>query len=280
MGITELFTAVSLFALIAKAIQIGIAPTFALVIAWHDWALSKLLGWADPYLQAGLAFLGKYFDVQLVLHSHWRHIFFLLTLYFGAYVSDALYRKYHEAARFYFLIGLPIALVSAIGSGLFQMSSPGQGASWSDALLAAWPLFGVVLFSLLTAYRAAKWYRPKGIAFGVQLSRLFQHPMRFAAIGVIVIAACILSANFLGSAAKFNSAYVALLVLTLALATYRIALRDAWQGAELTFPASGSDWLTSIKASGGGRVGWRMLKAFLLAVLLAATNVGQNLLSP
>jgi len=272
MGLGQVLGAISLGALIALAFNIGVGPTLQLLFDYHDRLLSLVLGWAEPTIRAMLETISRWLSLELSLHPHWKQVFFLLSLYFGAYVYDAIFRRFWGAASFYFASGLTIAVIAAIGSGIVAISSQSI-RSGSDILIVVFPLIAVIVFSLTTAFRAAAWFRPENRTFLEQLAQLTRHPIRFAAGGgVVVILAW--TVDWLAFAPHIRPSYVCLLILAFGLAAYRLILRDAWQGQKNPPTNSFSEWWSSVQASGGGRIGWRMTKAFIGAVALVVGNVG------
>lgn len=273
----QILGAVSLFALIVHAFHLGIGSAMGLLLEYFERVLQLMLGWAEPYIQSVLDWVNSILGWHLILAPHWKNIAFLMSLYFGAYVWDAMHRRFFRAMFFYIVVGFPIAIICAVATGSVSLEQSGIWKVIANVTVASIPLIGVIVFSLVTAIRAAKWYRPEGVTFDQQLRRLFRHPIRFAVIGwSIVLVGCV-SLSFTSDQKQIQPSVIVLLVLTLALAIYRIILQDAWQGQE---PGTRStvEWWRDVNASGGGRIGLRMLRAFFGAVALVLLNVGQQLL--
>lgn len=278
MGLGQILGAVSLFAVIAQAFSLGLGSLMVQLLDYHDKLLSILLGWAEPPIRTLLFWVNSIFDWNLKLGNHWKHIAFLMSLYFGAYVWDALHRRFWRAAIFYAAAGISISILSALVAGLVLIGDTPSSFIWGNAIVASIPLLGVVAFSILTAYRAARWYRPKGKTFREQFRVLVAHPLRFLAVGAgaITLGTPLLALSLSGQG--FGPAYSLILFLAAALAAYRVILRDAWQGGVVKAAQTVEEFRTSVIASGGARIGVRMSKAFLGAVMLIVLNTGQQLL--
>jgi hypothetical protein len=62
----------------------SLSAPMALVMDAYNATMQVLFGWAHPYLQAALTWLGSFIGWRPTLYPHWRDVFVLLTLWSGA----------------------------------------------------------------------------------------------------------------------------------------------------------------------------------------------------
>ena len=100
----------------------SVSAPLELVMAAYNATMQLLLGWAHPYLQAALTWLGSFIGWRPTLHPHWRDVFVVAGL-LGVGLARAAWRqrKFHylySAASF--VVG---ALVMALIAGMLPLQS-------------------------------------------------------------------------------------------------------------------------------------------------------------
>jgi hypothetical protein len=62
----------------------SLSAPMALVLDAYNATMQLLLGWAQPYLQAAITWLGGFFGFRLTLETYWRDLFVICALMMGA----------------------------------------------------------------------------------------------------------------------------------------------------------------------------------------------------
>lgn len=144
---------------IVKLITLGfetgsLSAPAQLVIDAYDEAMRFLLGWAEPYLNAVLAYLGSLVGWELQLDSHWKHLFVLMIVFYGAFARILLNEGLYRFAAGIVLIG---GLMTLIVSVLFAIAIPASGYMEINRFVVAIAIvvIGLAFFSIILGIVAA-----------------------------------------------------------------------------------------------------------------------------
>lgn len=138
--------ALSALALIQYGFEFGFAATVRVLMAYYDNLVSALLGWTQPYVVRLLVWVNAYFDWNLQLFPHWKHIFVLLSIYFFRSAAVNYSYGYPATATFGLIWGVIVALASSVAAGVV----PFIGADkLSSLMVASIPIAGIFVFDLL-----------------------------------------------------------------------------------------------------------------------------------
>ena len=79
--LSALMSALAIVALARHAFDTGsLSAPLALVMAAYAATMRLLFGWAEPYLQAALTWLGSFIGWRPTLYPHWRDIFVVVVV--------------------------------------------------------------------------------------------------------------------------------------------------------------------------------------------------------
>jgi len=137
--------ALSLFVLVAKGMNVRPSPLGAAVAAQYEVLVDAALGWADRTNADVVANVNAATGSDFSLRPHWKHVFVLLWLYFGASVISSLGNPAGAAFRALWgsLVSLPTSVVASFAP-LEDTTSPQIALSFILGLfaygvgLAAW----------------------------------------------------------------------------------------------------------------------------------------------
>ena len=80
--LSALMTTLAIVALARHAfVTWSLSAPMALIMDAYNATMRLLLGWAEPYLQAALTWLGSFVGWRPTLYPHWRDIFVLTVLW-------------------------------------------------------------------------------------------------------------------------------------------------------------------------------------------------------
>jgi hypothetical protein len=119
------------------------APMTLVMDAYHA-TMQLLLGWAQPYLQATLTWLGSFIGWRPILYTHWRDVL-VVTLLFAAGIIRAVDRAY-------LLVVTIIMVGAALGASLVAGLLPLDSSNLAVQLLIA-ASFGLVMLVILVVIR-------------------------------------------------------------------------------------------------------------------------------
>ena len=145
--LSVVFATLSIVMLIKHGIDMGsFTPPLQLLLNYYEALINVLLGWTEPYLHAMLAFLRDLLGLDdLRLDAHWKHVFVLMMLFFGAFVRDVL--RFNRmgsaitAAAFGILLSLGIGIL--LGTSWVSDAAASQSVLL-NGLTAALPLVVMV----------------------------------------------------------------------------------------------------------------------------------------
>lgn len=145
----RILATISVVKLIHSGFQIGLGPTLLLVLDHYNKLMSLLFGWLEPYLNWVLDKLGGFIALELDLQAHWREIFIVMMVYFGARLR-AMASAGNQVSTSFVISLLAVGLVVALGSSIAAGAIPLSGSRELSLsmLMAACPLMGAFLFDL------------------------------------------------------------------------------------------------------------------------------------
>jgi hypothetical protein len=124
--VSALLSTLSILALARHAfVTWSISAPLELVMAAYNGTMNLLFGWAQPYLQAALTWLGSFFGWRPTLYSHWKDVFVVISV-IGIGAGRASWRQGDiDSVDFLFFVG-PIlgAAVTALAAGSLPLLSP------------------------------------------------------------------------------------------------------------------------------------------------------------
>lgn len=171
---------ISLAILAWKGFDASFGPFLSRVLEELERAYAYFFGFAEPLIRQALAYLKATFGWDLDLHRHWKHIFVLMGLYFGA-TRQKLWDEGHKSfSLFTFLEGGVIALFASVGTGTAALDS---------IAVAIYPALGILVFDLLGSSHAAAagLYRNENETASEQLRRMFGFDLVRALIAAIIL---------------------------------------------------------------------------------------------
>jgi hypothetical protein len=131
----------SLTLLLSSVFSIGLAPTLLRALEWYDW----LVGFFLKPLKDLIENIAAYFDWQIVLQPHWKHVFILFNVYMIRSFQSA-YRMHKPSGVFKGILGLVIGLLVGVASGLLAL----QRDNWEgNFLFALIPVLGLFAYGSL-----------------------------------------------------------------------------------------------------------------------------------
>jgi hypothetical protein len=185
----------------------SLSAPFELMLAAYNAAMQLVFGWAHPYLQAALTWLGSFIGWRPMLYPHWRDVFVVIGLIGVSTGRDRWrggdFRPTAFAAPIGVLLG---AAITALAAGLLPLQTP--ELTTQLLIAASFGLAVLITFSLDKAVR-----------------REFDGPIRSvinltlvtaAASGMAALATLLLSLLF-GSAVGLGLAGIACVVVAIAL---------------------------------------------------------------
>jgi hypothetical protein len=136
----------------------SLSTPMALIMDAYNAVMQVLFGWAHPYLQAALTWLGSFIGWRPTLYPHWRDVFALVSLW-TAGICRGLRR---ERRRWLFTaaLGFVGGLLAALAAGLHSLE---HNDGRAGVLIVMVPLLviGLLLFgeSVRDSILRGKWTR-------------------------------------------------------------------------------------------------------------------------
>lgn len=269
--------------LIKAGFNVDVYEPFRLVLEDYNRFVAALFSNFEPPLRDLVKHLGAYFNWNLALFPHWRHILVLMFLIIGASVGVAWRAGARQSAISYALSGFVLACVAALGSGTVPLAA-GAGNLKSTLLIATIPVASMFVYGLLeSAWAATVFPRTREGEFGWRLCpaelRKKPWPVRFLfhfrydlyRIGFVLLTGAL--AFSLPPFRRLPNAGLAFLgFLTLSLAMYYVL-----HGAGKSFANERAVGLTRWQiflAHENTRVGLAMLFTLISAISVIAWNRG------
>jgi hypothetical protein len=110
-------------------------------MAAYNATMQLLFGWAHPYLQAALTWLGSFIGWRPTLYPHWRDVFIVLALMVAGVGRAA--RPEPRTALTVIVIGAFTAFISSMGVGVLPIQS--EDALAVHQLVALVPVLALLL---------------------------------------------------------------------------------------------------------------------------------------
>lgn len=252
------------------AFKIGLIPALQQIIDYYERFMQAALGWIEPFVNRYLPPLAKILNIDLHLYPHWKHVFFLMGVYFFRSAAAAYGSGNYVIAAFRVTWGLSVALASSIAAGMVLLVNADL---FGNFLIATIPLIGVLLFDLGCDAWSATWYRAEyarlagrevlswSQEFGPQASYDFQR----AAVGLVVVVAGLQVPSIRGLP---SPGIVLLVVLLIVLAGYiLISSARASRSGPQERPAA-------FRSEGSADLGTAILLSLLGALSFFALNAG------
>ena len=144
--LARVFGVFAMLAIIKYVFKYGLGPIFLLLVDKYEEWMSIVFDWAVPYVGTALALVGSYLNLDLVLHSHWKHIFVLMGIYFFRDAQNAYSEGAPFTATFHLILGFTIALAASAFAGALP---PDQVQTMLNFGIAAIPVAGLFLYSTI-----------------------------------------------------------------------------------------------------------------------------------
>ncbi len=125
-----------------QGLGLHLGPTFDWVLTSYEKQAARFFGLLEPLIRPALDALAAVTGWTLSLQPHWKHVVVLLWLNIGAESRNAWRMGDKGYSVFSGLVGLVIALVASIASGLFTLDHP-----LSSAFVALFPMFGYLCWA-------------------------------------------------------------------------------------------------------------------------------------
>jgi hypothetical protein len=218
--LTALTSTLAIVALARNAfIAWSLSAPLSLVMDAYNVTMQALFGWAQPYLQAALTWLGSFIGWRPTLYPHWRDVFVLTGLLGTGWTraywqsGDIFLDNKIKALRTASVMG-PIALMTALVAGVLPLSSNNLGiqlliaASFGVAVFVVWLLLQVARLDWDNAILLLLvFFTSIALVVTLLLSLAFR---RVAGIGVAGIAVHVVCMAIMVPAFKFEDEPVAL----------------------------------------------------------------------
>jgi len=150
--------ALSMLRLFELGFPSGFGSVLGLLLEYYE----RLLGWlvrpVEPFIKAWLAQLHDYIGWPEALYAHWKHVFVLLGLYF---FREVWIRRVYglDFVISNFLLGLFVALTSAVLAGTIPLTNADQMAQFLFALvfILGAAVYGVIGFVWDATFLRHRW---------------------------------------------------------------------------------------------------------------------------
>ncbi|MBK6741879.1 MAG: hypothetical protein IPG66_02470 [Hydrogenophilales bacterium] len=264
-GLGVLWNTAALLRIVEVAIALRLGELLRGFVESYDKFMDAVFRYVDPLVHLVLSLIG----IDIVLWTHWRHIFTILILYFAMHSRSAALEGNFGAARFTAIWGTLVAL----GTGVFAGSI--QAEATSSVVVVALPtVLGVVAYGAGTSARAATWFRSQGEPWLSAFREFFRHSRRFALFGILTIATTSVVLAISEVPPWLRSPGILLLILLYSmLAIYRIVVGPKW--GRYKPPLPGTSWWGATRRSSEARIGFLMLASLGGAVAALLVNAFQ-----
>ena len=254
-----LMAVASICTLVISGFRIGINAPLEMALRYYDALIAGLLGWADNPLSSALDAFGRWVNLEITLHPHWRHTFVLVLLYVGNDVRAEVDRKRYGSAIFAGLLGVIVALAAALSTGsVIEEESAIVGAITATICFVVYEFLRAIESATLLRRSEESWRQHFN-----HMSGRFITPT--AAIGASVIALA-----WLAGGTEFHvPSFVWVLILIAAL-----ALRNIVQCAAYAIRTDRSFWLARFKTLYTAQVGVRVYVVIVATILVIGFGAG------
>ena len=112
--LSQIFTALSLFALLKHSFQFGLSDSFKIVMSVYIRAIELTVGQFDPVIKLSITWLHSVFSWDLHFTSNWRYVFIVLQMLFARDAATAFKDGRRKLSMIRFLIGTIISIATSI----------------------------------------------------------------------------------------------------------------------------------------------------------------------
>jgi hypothetical protein len=150
-----IFGTLAIVALARRGITTGslVAP-LQVIVDTYAATTQLLFGWAEPYIQSLLTWLGSAFNWHLILYPHWKDVFVLSFVLIGGLARTHWRLGARLDGLVYAGLGVPGGLAAAVVTGALPVNSNNLVTQILIAtlpFLLPWILIGLVAFPALLA---------------------------------------------------------------------------------------------------------------------------------
>lgn len=266
-AVSLIFSILSVTNLIVEGFQIGLAAPLKLVFVEYEELLQALLGWVEPIIKRGLAYLSEVFQTELTLSPFWKHTFVLvwLCLISDVRVNWAIGRRSFSA--FTAVLGLVIALVFTAPS-----IEDGGGFGLSAGTLAMW---GFVVFELIRSLVTATFglSTPTLNSEDKGFGEVFRYCFLVYVFPLVVVAVPIQLLYLSEIPCDSRESIGILYLLSFVGAVSLVWLARGFYRA-VSSEASGGNWFGRFRASTSVQAAILIITSLLGALLFVITNAG------
>lgn len=263
-----IFGTLSVVMLIKHGFNYGFVAPLQMVIEFYQQATQVLFGWAEPWIRLQLAAWRDWIGFDLQLHPHWRDVFVLLFIYFGADARTSYAFGNKGSMWFRIILGFVVAAIAAILSGAIPVEPQNPSHGFAIAAVA---IVGMGIFDIFECAWQARWFREEveswWAAFNKRAVELVARLTLGLALGFVGLQVPIIQ-----GLANPGLALLGLFVITTALWWIVWGARHANKSR-----AAGEGWVSGFLRRGGTRVGIAMLGSFIGAALFLLINAGLKL---
>jgi hypothetical protein len=147
---SALLSALGILALALHAFdKWSLSAPLQLVMASYKATMQVLFGWAHPYLQAALTWLGSFIGWRPTLYPHWRDVFVVIGLLSVGAGRAAWRAGEFDTVAFATVVGATLgAAVNALLAGMLPLQSPDLMTQLLIAASAGLPVLTFLVFGL------------------------------------------------------------------------------------------------------------------------------------
>jgi len=273
----------SIFGLVTNSIKFGIASSLLLALQWYDRFLEIAIGWARLPLEEFINSLLLFLNIEISIHSHWKHVFIIMGVYFvrDSYTRMTFEKKQYLSFVFLLLTGLLLNLLSSVISGSLE---PLVGFRY-DLIIGIVPIVGLFIYDLIERnWSVSRRYTKNGFKqINLPTKRVYRFYMlrviERLVYGSIIIATVSFIGQFHTKTIK-NPGTLGFLVTVFALSFYWIFGRaslnyklNSWKDKE--YPLI----IRLMKNSGTTHLGMMMLGTFFWLFIFIILNSGLSVLN-
>lgn len=267
-----IFGTLSVVMLIKHGFDYGFVAPLQLVLDFYEQALHVLFGWAEPWIRAQVAAIAAWLGLNLTLYPHWKHIFVLMMVWFGADARVIWTANLRGSSIFYLSIGVFGALAASAVAGLVPVEA-GGASPIARALIVAPPIVGFLVYETLRSAWSAIWGRYVAGGWWAQ----FAHDLGVG-LFVLVVGAAALGLALVADQVPFLSEATNPALVILGAAVIVLAIYWLWWGTSFVKSRLPRGTLVErIRLSGSASVGFAMLSAFAGCAAFLAFNAGLKL---
>ena len=262
--------ALSVLGLINLAFDAGLGPVYQTLLRYYENLVGALIGWSQPWIEAGLRHLGW----TLQLHLHWKHIVVVLGIYFWRNASISYAAGDRSIGIFEFVWGLIVALCAGVLAGIIPLE---PGNILENVLISTIPVVGVFVYEIGDVVRRST------LAYRQRAARIYMRPVPIwwqfvsgglrgslvrTSFGILLLVAGCMLLQFMQVAAP-GLVMLAILAIVQAISFLAMGVRDVRSIRKPDEP-----WSSAYGRSGVAKVGAAMLSVFLYLGFYLITNAG------